>query len=80
MALPLSFVVYMDKTRSQYPGPSPTLRSLGPSHQQHHNFQVSLRIHFYAHGISGTPREEVRDIFLPPIKIDALIDAALCLF
>ena len=43
------------------PGPSPTLRSLGPSHQWHHKSRASLRGPPCAHGVAGTPQGEVRD-------------------
>ena len=42
-------------------GPSPTLGSLGPSHQQRLKSRVSLRGPPCAHGISGTPHGEVHD-------------------
>jgi hypothetical protein len=43
------------------PGPSPTLRSLGPSHHRRHKSRVSLRGPPCAHGVSGIPFGEVRD-------------------
>ena len=43
------------------PGPSPTLGSLGPSHQWHHKSRASLRGPPCAHGVAGTPQGEVRD-------------------
>ena len=43
------------------PGPSPTLGSLGPSHQWRHKSQASLRGPPCAHGVAGTPQGEVRD-------------------
>ena len=42
-------------------GPSPTLGSLGPSHQWHHKSRASLRGPPCAHGVAGTPQGEVRD-------------------
>ena len=47
---------------SQYPGPSPTLGSFGPSHHRRPKSRVSLRCLPYAHGALGTLHEEVRDI------------------
>ena len=38
---------------------SPTQRSLGPSHQWHHKFWVSLWEPLCAHGLLGIPHEEV---------------------
>ena len=49
------------------PGPSPTLGSLGPSHQWHHKSRASLRGPPCAHGVAGTPQGEVRDTG-PPIR------------
>ena len=43
------------------PGPSPTLGSLGPSHQWRHKSRASLRGPPCAHGVAGTPQGEVRD-------------------
>ena len=62
MALPSWILVSMSGRRSQHPGPSPTLGSLGPSHQWRHKSRVSLRGPPCAHGVAGTPHEEVRDI------------------
>ena len=42
-------------------GPSPTLGSLGSSHQWRHKSRVSLRGPPCAHGVAGTPQGEVRD-------------------
>jgi hypothetical protein len=50
--------------RSKRPGPSPTLESLGPSHQWRHKPRVSLRGPRYAHGVEGTPHGEVRDMWV----------------
>src|ERR1700738_4059554 len=61
MALPLCILVSVVGRRSQRPGPSPTLGSLGPSHQRRHKSRVSLRGPPCAHGVSGTPHGEVRD-------------------
>jgi hypothetical protein len=47
--------------RPKRPGPSPTLGSLGPSHQWCHKSRVSLRGPPCAHGVAGTPHGEVRD-------------------
>jgi hypothetical protein len=47
--------------RSQRPGPSPTLGSLGPSHHRRHKSRVSLRGPPCAHGVSDIPFGEVRD-------------------
>ena len=54
-------LVSMDRTRSQRPGPSPILGSLGPPHQRRHKSHVSLRGPPGAHSVAGTPHEEVRD-------------------
>ena len=62
MALALCLLVSVGGRRSQRLGPSPTLGSLGPSHQWRHKSQVSLRGFPCAHGVSGTPHGEVRDI------------------
>ena len=43
------------------PGPSPTLGSLGPSHQWRHKSRASLRGPLCAHGVAGTSQGEVRD-------------------
>ena len=43
-------------------GPSPTLGSLGPSHQWRHKSRASLRSPPCAHGVAGFPKGEVRDI------------------
>ena len=43
------------------PGPSPTLGSLGPSHQWRHKSRASLWGPPCAHGVAGTPQGEVRD-------------------
>ena len=42
-------------------GASPTLGSLGHSHQWRHKSWVSLRGPPCAHGVSGTPHEEARN-------------------
>ena len=42
-------------------GPSPTLGSLGSSHQWRHKSRVSLRGPPCAHGVASTPQGEVRD-------------------
>ena len=52
----------MGGRRSQRPWPSPTLGSLGPSHQRRHNSRVSLRGPPCAPGISCIPYGEVQDI------------------
>ena len=46
---------------SQHLGPSPTLGSLGPSHQRHHKSRVLLQGPLCAHVVSGAPHGEVRD-------------------
>ena len=61
MALLSCLLVYVGGRRSQRLGPSPTLRSLGPSHQRHHKSHVSLRGPPCAQGVSGTPHGEVHD-------------------
>jgi hypothetical protein len=47
--------------RSQRPGPSPTLVSLGPSHHRRHKSRVSLRGPLCALGVLGISYGEVRD-------------------
>jgi hypothetical protein len=54
--------------RSQRPGPSPTLRSLRPSHHRRHKSRVSVRGPPCAHGVLGIPYGEVRDTNLPKIQ------------
>src|ERR1700737_2800654 len=61
MALPSCLLVSVGGRRSQRPGPSPTLGSLGPSHQRRHKSRVSLRGPPCAHGVSGTPHGELHD-------------------
>ena len=51
------------RRRSQRPGPSSILGSLGPSHQQRHTSRISLQGPPCAHGVSGTSYGEVHDIF-----------------
>jgi hypothetical protein len=43
------------------PGLSPTLGSLGPSHQRHHESRVSLQGPHCALDVLGIPHEELRD-------------------
>ena len=50
------------------PGPSPTLGSLGPSHQWRHKSRASLRGPPCAHGVAGTPQGEVRDTLFERLK------------
>src|ERR1700684_543537 len=57
MALPSRLLVSVGGRRSQRPGPSPTLGSLGPSHHRRHKSRVSLRGPPCAHGVSGIPLE-----------------------
>jgi hypothetical protein len=61
MALPSWLLVFVGGRRSKRPGPSPTLGSLGPSHQWRHKSRVSLRGPPCAHSVAGTPHGEVRD-------------------
>src|ERR1700738_3181098 len=61
MALPSCLLVSVGGRRSQRPGPSPTLGSLGPSHQRRYKSRVSLRGPPCAHGVLSTPHGEVRD-------------------
>src|ERR1700738_5119253 len=72
MALPSCLLVSVGGRRSQRPGPSPTLGSLGPSHQRRHKSRVSLRGPPCAHGVSGTPYGEVRDKDLA-VRVDDAI-------
>jgi hypothetical protein len=57
MALPSWLLVSVGGRRSQRPGPSPTLVSLGPSHHRRHKSRVSLRGPPCALGVSGIPLE-----------------------
>ena len=59
MASPSWLLVSMGGRPSQRPGPSPTLGSFGPSHQRCHKSRVLLWDPPCAHGVSGTPHEEV---------------------
>ena len=68
MALPLCLLVYVNGRHSQRPGLSPIIGSLGPCHQQRHKSRVSLQDPHCAHGVSGTPREEVRDTTVATIE------------
>ena len=61
MALPPCFLVFVGGRHSQRLGSSPTLGSLGPSHQLRHKSRVSLRGPPCAHDVSDTPHGEVRD-------------------
>ena len=61
MALPLCLLISVGGRCAQRPGPSPTLGSLGPSHEQRHKSRVSLRSPPCAHDVSGTPLGEVHD-------------------
>ena len=73
MALHLCILIFVDGKRSQRPGPSPTLGTLGPSHQRRHKSHVSLRGPPCAHGVAGIPHGEVRDtmpIVQPALKDD----------
>jgi len=63
MAIPSWLLVFVGGTRSQRPGPSPTLGSLGPSHQRRHKSPVSLQSPPCVQGVSGTPYGEVRDMY-----------------
>ena len=60
MAFPSWLLVSMGGRRSQRPGPSPTLGSLGPSHQWHHKSRLSLPGLPCAQDVSST-HEEVRN-------------------
>jgi hypothetical protein len=62
MALPSWLLVFVGGRRSQRPGPSPTLGSLGPSHHRRHKSWVSLRGPPCAHGVLDIPFGEVRDM------------------
>src|ERR1700738_3679665 len=68
MALPLCILVSVGGRRSQRPGPSPTLGSLGPSHQRRHKSRVSLRGPPCPHVVSGTPHGEGRATTPPPFQ------------
>src|SRR6202048_4534206 len=94
MALPSCLLVLVGGRRSQRPGPSPTLGSLGPSHQRRHKSRVSLRGPPCAHGVAGTPHGEVRDthphqmesmpsstiviVGTPILKLPSSLGVALC--
>ena len=62
MALPSWILISAGGRRSQRPGPSPTLGSLGPSHQWRHKSRVSLRGPPCALGVSDIPYGEVRNM------------------
>ena len=62
MALCAWLLVGVCGRNSQRPGPSPTLRSLGPSHQRCYKSHVSLRGPPCARGVSGIPHGDVRDM------------------
>jgi hypothetical protein len=61
MVLPSWLLVFLGSRRSQRPGPSSTLGSLGPSHHRRHKSRMSLQGPTCAHGVSGTPHGEVHD-------------------
>ena len=61
MALPLQFLVSMDKRCFQHSWPSLTLGSLGSFYQRYHKSRVSLWGFPCAHGVLNTPHEEVHD-------------------
>jgi hypothetical protein len=61
MALPSWLLVSVGGRCSQRPRPSPTLESLGPSHQRRHKYWVSLWDPYCAHVVLGKPHGEVRD-------------------
>jgi hypothetical protein len=61
MALPSWLLVSVGGRRSQRPGPSPTLVSLGPFHHWRHKSRVSLRGPPCALGVSSIPFGEVRN-------------------
>jgi hypothetical protein len=63
MALPSWLLVPVGGRRSQRPGSSSTLGSLGPSHHRRHKSRLSLRGPPCAHGVSGIPFGEVRDTY-----------------
>jgi hypothetical protein len=72
----------MGGRRSQRPGPSPTLGSLGHSHHRRHKSQVSLRGPPCAHGVSGIHFGEVRDRWCcklsDNLEMSSLESTALC--
>ena len=70
MALPSWLLAPVDGRRSQRLGPSPTLESLGSSHQRRHKSQVSLEGPPCVHGVSDTPHGEVRDMHNAPSDSD----------
>ena len=64
----------MGGSRSQRPGPLPTLGSLGTSHQRRHKSRVSLRGPPCVHGILGTLHRAVCDICAPnPTSLKACL-------
>ena len=72
MALPPRHLVFVGGRRSQCPRPSPTLGSLGPSHQQRHKSRVLIRGPPCVHGVLGTPHGKVCD----KLALDAPVDAS----
>ena len=62
MALPSWFLVLVGGRRSQRSGSSPTLGSLGSSHNRRHKSRVSLRGPPCSHGVLGIPYREVLDM------------------
>ena len=62
MALLLWLPISMGGRHFQCPGPSPTLESLGPSHQRHHMSRVSLWDPLCAHGVLHPRHGNVHDI------------------
>ena len=61
IALSSYLLVSMGGRRSQCLGPSPTLGSLGPSHQWRHKSRMLLQGSPCVHDVSGTPNREVCD-------------------
>ena len=51
-------------------GHSPTLGSLGPSHQWCHKSQASLRGPPCVHGVVGTSQREVHDTIIASERVD----------
>ena len=68
LALPTRLLVSIGGRHSQRLGPSPTLASLGPSHQQCHKSQVSPGSHFcpwcLAHSLWGDAQHKPLSCFM----------------
>ena len=80
MALPSCLLVSVGGRRSQHPGPSPILGSLGPSHQWRHKSGVLLRGPPCAYGVSGTPHGDITLSSKPELTFLKEHQIGLCWF